>query len=45
MQAWTGTPYPLGASFDGDGTNFSVFSRNAERIELCLFDEAGEEMF
>jgi glycogen operon protein len=43
MQAWSGSPYPLGASFDGGGTNFSVFSRNAERIELCLFDEAGAE--
>jgi glycogen operon protein len=38
-----GEPYPLGATFDGLGTNFSVFSRVAERVELCLFDEAGAE--
>ena len=30
--------YPLGASYDGSGTNFSLFSEVAERIELCLFD-------
>ncbi len=36
-------PYPLGAHVDGDGTSFSVFSRVAERVELCLFDEAGVE--
>ncbi|RKY16279.1 MAG: glycogen debranching enzyme, partial [Planctomycetota bacterium] len=39
----SGVPYPLGAHFDGEGTNFSVFSRVAERVELCLFDEAGRE--
>jgi len=38
-----GEPYPLGATFDGQGTNFSVFSRVAERVELCLFDERGRE--
>ncbi len=38
-----GGPYPLGATHDGGGTNFSVFSRVAERVELCLFDEAGRE--
>ncbi|MFZ2994917.1 glycogen debranching protein GlgX [Sphingobium sp.] len=37
-----GTPYPLGASFDGLGVNFAVFSANAEKIELCLFDPAGK---
>jgi glycogen debranching enzyme GlgX len=36
-----GHPYPLGASFDGSGVNFAIFSAHAERIELCLFD--GEE--
>jgi isoamylase len=36
-----GSPYPLGARFDGLGVNFAVFSANAERIELCLFDPAG----
>ncbi len=43
MQIWPGNPYPLGATFDGAGTNFSVFSEVAERVELCLFDEAGGE--
>ena len=38
MQIWPGRPYPLGATFDGFGTNFSVFSEVAERVELCLFD-------
>jgi len=38
-----GSPYPLGATFDGGGTNFSVFSEVAERVELCLFDEEGGE--
>jgi isoamylase len=38
-----GRPYPLGASWDGSGTNFSVFSEVAERVELCLFDEHGNE--
>jgi len=37
----SGAPYPLGATFDGLGANFAVFSANAERIELCLFDPAG----
>jgi glycogen operon protein len=36
--AWPGTPYPLGATFDGRGTNFAIFSEVAERVELCLFD-------
>jgi isoamylase len=40
---WPGQPYPLGATFDGTGTNFSLFSEVAERVELCLFDEAGGE--
>jgi len=40
---WPGEPEPLGASFDGTGTNFSVFSEVADRIELCLFDDAGVE--
>jgi isoamylase len=38
-----GEPYPLGATYDGMGTNFSVFSEVAERVELCLFDEDGTE--
>src|SRR5271167_3858641 len=40
---WPGTPYPLGATYDGAGTNFSVFSEVAEQVELCLIDEAGTE--
>jgi isoamylase len=40
---WVGNPFPLGPEWDGNGTNFSLFSENAERVELCLFDEAGEE--
>jgi glycogen operon protein len=40
---WPGRPYPLGATYDGVGTNFSLFSEVAERVELCLFDEQGHE--
>ena len=40
---WPGRPYPLGATYDGTGTNFSVFSEPAERVELCLFDADGTE--
>lgn len=40
---WPGAPYPLGATYDGAGTNFSLFSDLAERVELCLFDENGTE--
>ena len=40
---WPGRPFPLGPDWDGDGTNFSLFSENAEAVELCLFDEAGNE--
>ncbi|SEO94031.1 glycogen debranching enzyme GlgX [Luteibacter sp. UNC138MFCol5.1] len=36
-----GTPQPLGTTWDGDGVNLSVYSRNAERVEWCLFDEGG----
>ena len=43
LTIWPGTWYPLGATFDGAGCNFSVFSEAAERIELCLFDEDGRE--
>jgi len=34
-----GRPYPLGAAWDGEGTNFAIYSENAEKVELCLFDE------
>jgi isoamylase len=40
---WPGTPYPLGATYDGLGTNFAIFSEVAARVELCLFDEHGNE--
>ena len=40
---WPGHPFPLGATWDGEGTNFSLFSENAERVELCLFDEDDHE--
>ncbi len=43
MQAWPGSAYPLGATFDGNGTNFALFSEGAERIELCLFGDRGKE--
>jgi len=43
MHIWPGAPYPLGATWDGWGTNFALFSEAAERVELCLFDEAGTE--
>jgi isoamylase len=43
MRIWPGQPYPLGASFSGVGTNFSLFSSVADRVELCLFDENGVE--
>ena len=42
-RVWPGAPFPLGPRWDGEGTNFSLFSENAERVELCLFDEAGAE--
>jgi isoamylase len=40
---WPGRPYPLGASYDGGGTNFSLFSEMADGVQLCLFDEEGRE--
>src|SRR6202171_5302264 len=43
MEVWPGRSYPLGATYDGAGTNFALFSEVAERVELCLFDEAGHE--
>src|SRR6185503_17840080 len=42
-EVWPGDPLPLGAHWDGRGTNFSVFSEVATRIHLCLFDEKGCE--
>src|SRR6478672_10770376 len=39
MEIWPGKPYPLGATYDGSGVNFAVFSEAAERVELCLLDD------
>ncbi len=36
-EIWRGKAYPLGATYDGSGTNFAVFSEAAEKVELCLF--------
>ncbi|MER6564119.1 glycogen debranching protein GlgX [Streptomyces sp. NPDC001027] len=41
MPAWSGHPYPLGADFDGQGTNFALFSQVAERVDLVLVDDDG----
>ncbi len=38
---WPGSPYPRGATWDGEGVNFSLFSENATKVELCLFDPSG----
>jgi glycogen operon protein len=43
VEVWPGTPYPLGASYDGAGTNFALFSEIADAVELCLFDNDGSE--
>ena len=43
MRIWPGNAYPLGATFDGSGTNFALFSEVAERVELCLLDQKGRE--
>jgi isoamylase len=43
MDVWPGHPFPLGPAWDGHGTNFSLFSENATRVELCLFDAEDRE--
>ncbi len=43
MRIWPGNAYPLGATWDGSGTNFALFSEAAERVELCLFDAEDTE--
>jgi glycogen operon protein len=43
MQVWPGQAYPLGATYDGAGTNFAIFSEVADRIELCLLHDDGSE--
>ena len=41
MPVWPGRPYPLGATWDGEGVNFALFSEHAEKVELCLFESRG----
>ena len=41
VTVWPGRPYPLGATWNGHGVNFALFSENAEKVELCLFDASG----
>jgi isoamylase len=43
MRPWPGHAYPLGATYDGSGTNFAIFSEVAERVDLCLFSQRGKE--
>jgi glycogen operon protein len=43
MDVWPGHPFPLGPEWDGGGTNFALFSENAARVELCLFDAEDRE--
>lgn len=43
MKILPGSPHPLGATWDEEGTNFALFSANAESVELCLFDDDGNE--
>ncbi|HET7736126.1 MAG TPA: glycogen debranching protein GlgX [Nocardioidaceae bacterium] len=42
-ETWPGRPYPLGATYDGSGVNFALFSEVAEKVELCLVDDDGKE--
>ncbi len=42
-RVWPGRPVPLGATWDGKGVNFALFSANAEKVELCLFDRNGKK--
>ena len=43
LQVWPGRPHPLGATWDGEGTNFALFSASAEAVDLCLIDDDGSE--
>jgi isoamylase len=43
MEVWPGTPFPLGSTYDGGGTNFALFSENATGVDLCLFNEDSVE--
>ena len=40
MRVWPGRPYPLGATWDGQGVNFALFSAHATAVQLCLFNSA-----
>ena len=42
IKVWPGQPHPLGATWDGNGVNFALFSAHAEKVELCLFDRSGQ---
>lgn len=44
MRVWPGLPYPLGATWDGRGVNFAIFSENASSIELCLFETETDDV-
>ena len=43
IPVWPGSAYPLGATYDGAGTNFALFSEIAEKVELCLISREGTE--
>src|SRR6185312_1520305 len=43
LLAWPGRPFPLGAGWDGEGTNFSIWSPSATKVQVCLFDGQGAE--
>jgi pullulanase/glycogen debranching enzyme len=43
MRVWPGRPYPLGATWDGMGVNFALFSENATKVELCLFESVNAQ--
>jgi isoamylase len=43
MRVWPGRPYPLGATWDGSGVNFAIYSENATKVELCFFDSPDDE--
>src|SRR5436853_7623 len=43
MRLWPGRPYPLGATWDGRGVNFALYSENATKVELCMFESVGDK--
>ncbi|HEV8001527.1 MAG TPA: hypothetical protein VGP63_16695, partial [Planctomycetaceae bacterium] len=43
MRVWPGRPYPLGATWNGSGVNFALFSEHATKVELCLFNDANDK--